>query len=561
MLLGTVLAVGLPIGVARASCALSVSTISPDAGFTPGGVTTTITGCGFTGAGTLSVSFGAAAAATVVVVDDSTATAVSPAHTAGAVAVSVKLGATTGTGAPTFTYVATPTLTSLAPASGPEAGGTTLRLVGTGLSPTQATATMVSVGATAATGVAIASTTKATAVSPAGTGTPDVTIVVTLPGAGNTATSNGLPFTYVPAPVVTSVAPSTGPPTGGQDVIITGSHFQPGASVFFGASATPVGGTFTGDSAANPVSVLSSTSILVTTRAGSPGATNVVVLNPDGQYGALTSANANHYTFGPGIPPVITTVTPSSGGSLGGTTVAIVGTGFVNGASVTFGAVGQLSPPKGTGLSVNASGTSLSVTTPAHAAGTVNVVVTNPVDAQTSTSVGSFTYVAAATPTLTSLAPATGSSLGGVSVSVTGSHFSAGARVTFGSTASTTTAVLSATTLTAIAPAHAAGTVDVVVTNADGQATAPAQFTYTSAAAPTISSITPDSGSGGATLTISGTGFANINSSSTNAVSAAVVSIGSPACDPSSPSTALSTCLKPLPPVPRLRSAFSRKKR
>ena len=90
------------------------------------------------------------------------------------------------------------------------------------------------------------------AVSPAGTGTQDVTVTVTLPG-GESATSNGLAFLYVPAPTVTSVSPTSGPVAGGTDVTVTGTHFQPGAQVLVGPSDGST--SFTDDLTGTPVSV------------------------------------------------------------------------------------------------------------------------------------------------------------------------------------------------------------------------------------------------------------------------------------------------------------------
>src|SRR5262249_55941238 len=153
---------------------------------------------------------------------------------------------------------------------------------------------------------------------------------------------------YVPAPTVTSVSPTSGGVAGGTDVTITGANFQPGAHVLFGPSD---GSTdLTNDSSGSPVAVLSSTSILVTAPAGSVGATNVVVVNPDGQSGALESTSANPFTY-TGTAPSITSVSPASGSSLGGTTVMVNGAGFLPGAQVDFGS----SP--GTGATVSSDGT------------------------------------------------------------------------------------------------------------------------------------------------------------------------------------------------------------
>ncbi|MEG3144437.1 putative Ig domain-containing protein [Sphingomonas sp. RT2P30] len=73
------------------------------------------------------------------------------------------------------------------------------------------------------------------------------------------------------------------------------------------------------------------------------------------------------------------------------------------------------------------------------------------------------------TPTVTSLSPNGGSTLGGTSVTIVGTHFSpSGNVVTFGGTAGTVTAE-STTAITVTAPAHATGSFDIVVTTADGK--------------------------------------------------------------------------------------------
>ena len=81
-------------------------------------------------------------------------------------------------------------------------------------------------------------------------------------------------------------------------------------------------------------------------------------------------------------------VAPGSGPTTGGTNVTITGTGFQVGSTVTFGGVA--------GTVTGGSGsTQLSVTTPAHAAGQVDVAVTNP-DGQSATAQNGFTYTSGA---------------------------------------------------------------------------------------------------------------------------------------------------------------------
>lgn len=86
------------------------------------------------------------------------------------------------------------------------------------------------------------------------------------------------------------------------------------------------------------------------------------------------------------------------------------------------------------------------------------------------------------TPTVTNVAPNSGTLAGGTSVTVTGTQFCNGAvTVNFGATAGTAVVVTSNTSLTVTSPAHAVGTVDVTVTTAGGTSAISTadQFTYT----------------------------------------------------------------------------------
>lgn len=83
-------------------------------------------------------------------------------------------------------------------------------------------------------------------------------------------------------------------------------------------------------------------------------------------------------------PPTLTSIDPDTGTTAGGTAFEITGTDFVTGAEVTFGG------DAATDVSVD-SATTITGVTPAHAAGAVDVVVTNP-DDQTDTLTDGFTF-------------------------------------------------------------------------------------------------------------------------------------------------------------------------
>src|SRR6185436_15603729 len=158
-----------------------------------------------------------------------------------------------------------------------------------------------------------------------------------------------------------------------------------------------------------------STTITATTPVGSPGAVTVAVaLN--GKSGSL----ANGFTYV--VVPTGSRVSPNNGPTTGGTAVTITGANFVAGATVTFGGTAATNV-------VVVSGTSITATTPAHAAGAVTVVVT--VNSQSGSLGNGFSYIAS--PTVSGVSPSSGSTVGGTAVTISGTNFAAGATVKFGS--------------------------------------------------------------------------------------------------------------------------------
>ena len=209
----------------------TVAGLSPNHGSAAGGTPVTISGTGFTGATAL--DFGTTPATDLHVVNDTMITADSPAGT-GVVNVTVTTpgGTSAVTPADEFTYtVATaPAVTGLSPSSGPEAGGTLVTITGTSFTG----ATAVDFGTTAATNVTVVNDTTITADSPAGTGTVDVTVITP---AGTSATSPADHFTYIVAPAVTGLSPTSGTAAGGTPVTITGTGFTGATAVDFGTTA------------------------------------------------------------------------------------------------------------------------------------------------------------------------------------------------------------------------------------------------------------------------------------------------------------------------------------
>ena len=196
--------------------------------------------------------------------------------------------------------------------------------------------------------------------------------------------------------------------------------------------------------------------------------------------------------------PTVTSISPPSGPTAGGTSVTIIGTNLTGTTAVKFGTADA------TDIRVN-SATSISATPPSGS-GTVHVTVTTLGGTSAKSSSDQFTYVAA--PTVASISPTSGPTAGGTTVTINGTGLTGATGVKFGTADATDVTVKSDTQITTTSPAGS-GTVHVMVTTAGGTSTTSSadQFTYT--AAPTVTFISPASGpaAGGTSVTITGTGF------------------------------------------------------
>jgi len=442
---------------------ISVDSVTP--AFGPQDVITpvTITGAGFTGA--TGVLFdGVELLAGFEVVDDQTITITAPPGT-GDVDVTVVTPTINTTLENGFSY--TPVITSVhvngSPDvhSGPQAGGTTVDINGTGLQGVTVTFGGVEPTVLFADDILIRITT------PPGTG--DVDVVVSNVNAEATAVDA---FSY--EPVISGLSVTSGPQAGGTHVIITGSGLAGVATVTFGGE---LGTDLNVGSNGNFLSVR--------TPAGT-GNADVVVSNANA---SVTEADGFSYT------PTITSLDVTSGSLAGGTAVTITGTGFTDATSVTFhGHAGD--------DLVVVGDTELTVTTPAGT-GTVDVVVFNA--NSSATLANAFSY----TPTIDSLDVTSGSLAGGTVVTITGEGFTDATAVTFGGIAGTNLTI-SDETITVTTPAagdDVTGRVDVVVTNLHSSATFANGFSYM---VPEHRTPLFGAQAGGTTVTITGYGFDDV---------------------------------------------------
>ncbi len=479
-----------PVVIGVTTPAPTISGISPASGPIAGGSKITITGISL--ASTESVQIGGVLS--TFTIDSPTQIQVTtPAMAVGVVPVTVTNAFSSAT--TSYTYVNPPVIASVSPTAGPTAGGTTVIINGTGF----LNATAVTFGATSATGYTVNNDTQITATNPAhGAGTLDITVTTS---GGTSTTSASDQFTYVAAPTVVSISPTSGAPAGGTPVTITGTNFS-------GATAVTFGGV-----AATGITVVSATSITATSPAGS-GTVDVRVTTTGGT--SATSA-ADQFTYIPA--PTVTGIGPTAGPTAGGTSVTITGTNFSGVTDVTFGGTSATS-------FTTLSATSITATSPAGT-GTVDVRVTTPSGTSAANASDHFTFVSA--PTITGMSPTSGPVFGGTRVTITGTGFSGVTSLTFGGAAASSYSVDSDTQISAMTPANAAGATNVKVTTAGGTNGNGGSNVFTYSSAPTVTGISPAAGpaAGGTQVTITGTNLGNVTAVKFGTVAATNVTAGS----------------------------------
>lgn len=197
-------------------------------------------------------------------------------------------------------------------------------------------------------------------------------------------------------------------------------------------------------------------------------------------------------------PLTITLVDPASGTTAGGDSIAIEGTGFVEGVQVLFGEslaadvfvvdshrIIAQSPPRPPGL--------------------VDVKVADPVAETQAVLEAAFLYFNPVQ--ILAVDPPEGHVDGGTPITIVGAGFVPGSKVIVGSRAAISVQVLDDTTILAVTPNGSAGPASVHVTNSQGIGSAKNAFLYYDD--PAITSIVPAAGplEGGNLVTLTGTGL------------------------------------------------------
>jgi subtilisin family serine protease len=283
------------------------------------------------------------------------------------------------------------------------------------------------------------------------------------------------------APTITSIRPGYLPLNTAAKVTITGRGLSAVEKVYFDG----VAGT--------RLKVNSDTRLTVRAPARhSEGAAPVVATT------ALSSSNRN-LRLSYRKAPVVTSVAPAQGPTAGGTPVTIRGKWLGDAVSVRFGSLAA-------SFRV-VSDTEIVASAPAQGIGSVDIIVQTTAGGAV-TSGTRFSY--GDPPRVTAVSPASGLTVGGDNVVITGLNLAATTSVSFGDVAADFEVVANGE-LRAVVPAHWAGTFDIRVSTLFGtSAVNPAvRYTYAGTTAPEVTGISPRSGDvdGGATATITGTGF------------------------------------------------------
>ncbi len=296
----------------------------------------------------------------------------------------------------------TPKVTGLSTSGGATAGGNVVDILGEGLTDV----TSVHFGANVSVHVQPLSPYAVAAVAPAGTsGTVDVT--VSGPG-GTSATAEGDHYTYSTpvvsenSPVVESVAPNTGPVSGGTVVTIKGSHLDEAFSVAFGGTSS------------TQVTPISESEVqAVAPAAAFPARVDVTVTTSSG---GSAPTLADGFVYGSPPPPAATSVTltpspnPVTAGQAIGLTAVVAPTD--GGGTVAFYADGSSTPISGCGaqaLSQAGAGYEATCSTTGLAVGSHTLSATYSGDASYAASSGSASLSVSNLPEPTSAGSTTGS--------------------------------------------------------------------------------------------------------------------------------------------------------
>ncbi len=465
------------VGIVETRIAVRVTSISPREGRVTGGEPIAIFGFGFPDGAIVTIGGNPLSGLTVT---DTLIAGITPPGTEGEQDIRIDVpdyGYSNLIGKFMYNPLSSVVLAGITPDNGRLAGGDMGRITGSGFLP----GATVTIGGVPAINVGVSATLINFAFPPGTAGAKDV--VVTNPD-GQRATLRG-GYTYNPFPVISRISPGYGGPlNGGTEMTITGSGFMEGVVVTIGERKV------------DQLTHFSPTELRLRTPAGTAGTKALRVTNPDGQEAVKEDG------FSYNLSPRVYSVSPNAGPLEGGTPITITGTGFMRTLDVLIGdaeALVDRDLP-----------TKIIALTPPSTPGVKDVAVVNP-DGQRATLRDAFTYNTA--PVITRVTPDNGRLAGGTRITIQGGGFQPGAevRISINQGAyreASSVEVMSSSIITALTPPGQPGAENVLVLNPDMQIAIRSEgFTYNPM--PVITRLIPNHGpsSGGATITVEGTGF------------------------------------------------------
>jgi hypothetical protein len=351
-----------------------------------------------------------------------------------------------------------PSIAKVSPDSGPVQGGTTVTVIGQGLSTKNA----FEFGGSAASKV-VCTSTMCTMVTPSHD--PGMVAVMTSDRGLQSPSGAGSQFSFFPS--IDRLAPASGP-LAGATTTVTGHGLADSSIFHFGAAASSSGYP--------TVNCKSSTSCLVGVPNNGPGSVPVIV-----ETNGVTSPAALVPQFDFQSPSIVT-VNPATGPTSGGQEVQLTGQGFNSQMIVKFGDVTATQTNGGfTTTNVDCS-SDISCLVPSTPPGSSPVIVTASLNNVTSTTTPLYTY--AVFPSIASVSPDQVALTGGVLVTVTGTNFSTvpgSTTFSFGTLVPTDVSCPSATQCTMTAPVRSAsaGFVEVSLTaTVNGHTSFPSSFRF-----------------------------------------------------------------------------------
>ena len=258
--------------------------------------------------------------------------------------------------------------TKLDPSYGPHSGGTKVSITGNAFTGASA----VNFGAIPGTNFKFENDGLVTVNSPSAQSKDnEVKVSIVFPSTSPPNREVGTFYYY-------TIDPSHGPETGGQVVKISGSGLKEVSAVKFGEKD----GTNLQRPTPNDQYMSGREFLKVTAPSGNKGRdVPVQLVFPVETANKISVVGTFHYDA---AAPVVTAVSPTSGGAGGGATVTVTGTGFTGATSVRFGA------SNASAMTV-VSDTQITATSPAGS-GTVDVTVVTPAGTSATSPADQFTY-------------------------------------------------------------------------------------------------------------------------------------------------------------------------